>query len=53
MTGVFSSCEQDGAEATRSIVWTEGDIGTKNGSGFAKEVFDVLPANAIWQLRRT
>lgn len=49
-TGILCGSEEDGAITTRAIIWSEGYICTKDGSGAAKKVFEVLPADAIREL---
>ena len=47
---VFGCGEENGTVASRSVVWSQGDICPEDGSGLAKKIFEILPANSIRQL---
>ena len=47
---IFGCGKENGAVASRSVVWSQRDISPEDGSGLAKKIFKILPANSIRQL---
>lgn len=49
-TGILRRGKENGTIAAGAIIWAEGDVCTKDGACATKEILEVLPADAIWEL---
>ena len=46
--GVFPAAHEHRAVSPTAIVGAQADICAEHSAGFAKQIFDVLPPNAVW-----